>query len=333
MIVIERAILHILDFQSGKTVYSDEPLELTGSIEEFLHKHVEKSLKSQDMRSGTFYDDSLCRQQMQAYLSGEKDFVTLSKELAHTLEEALTHTEDIRSVDVIAAEVRVEDVRKLVIFQCSSQMGFTHQAVSTEQGIRNEIVAQFSIMPGPAQRMEEFAFIDLNDLSVSYVGRKYKLDGSTVFIFPEILLECKKAPSPKEAIKNISKTAQKVAESFGQDPVATEAAVKNYIAEKAQETEVLDPVEAGKEIFRDQPSMQESYESYLQESGVTEPVHVDPEVTVKRMERHKLKTDTGIELSIPTNYFDNTEFIEFHNHEDGTLSIMLKHISNIRNYS
>ena len=331
MIVVEQAILHILDFQSGKTVYSDELLELTDSIETFLHKHIEKSLKSQDAHAGEFYEDSLCKQQVQEYLSDAKDFISISKEFAHTLEEALVHTEEMRSVDVIVADIRVEEVRKLAIFQCTSQMGYTHQAVSTEQGTRNEIVAQFAMMPGLAQRMEEFAFIDLENMAISFVGKKYKLDGSPVYIFPEVLLECRKASSPKETIKNISKTAQKVAETFGQDAVATEAAVKSYIAEKAQETELLDPVEAGREIFRDQPSMQASYEEHLQETGVTEPVRVDPEMTVKRMERHRLKTDTGIELTIPTDYFDNTEFIEFHNNEDGTLSIMLKHISNITN--
>ena len=331
MIVVEQAILHILDFQSGKTIYSDELLELTDSIETFLHKHIEKSMKSQDARLGAFYDDSLCKQQVQEYLAGTKDFIGISKEFAHTLEEALVHTEEMRSVDVIVADIRVEEERKLAIFQCTSQMGYAHLAVSTEQGTRNEIVTQFAIMPSPAQRIEEFAFIDLGNLSISYVGKKYKMDGSIVFIFPEVLLECQKAPSPKEAIKSISKTAQKVAESFGQDAVATEAAVKSYIAERAQETEILDPVEAGKEIFKDQPSMQASYEGYLQETGITEPVRVDPEVTVKRMERHRLKTDTGIELTIPTDYFDNTEFIEFQNNDDGTLSIMLKHISNITN--
>lgn len=64
---------------------------------------------------------------------------------------------------------------------------------------------------------------------------------------------------------------------------------------------------------------------------MAEPVRVDQEVTAKKMSKHRLRTDTGIDLSIPTDYFDNTEFLEFYNHEDGTLSIMLKQISNITN--
>lgn len=77
--------------------------------------------------------------------------------------------------------------------------------------------------------------------------------------------------------------------------------------------------------------MQQELDTAIRDAGITEPVQMDPEATLKKVSRHKLKTDTGIELTIPTDYFDNTEFIEFNNNEDGTLSITLKHISNIVN--
>ena len=48
MVVIDKAILHILDFNSGMTVYSDEELTVQDSIETFLHKHIEKAWGSQD---------------------------------------------------------------------------------------------------------------------------------------------------------------------------------------------------------------------------------------------------------------------------------------------
>ena len=42
-------------------------------------------------------------------------------------------------------------------------------------------------------------------------------------------------------------------------------------------------------------------------------------------------SDEGIELTIPAEYFDNTDFIEFNHAEDGSLYITLKHISSIVN--
>ena len=43
MIIIEKAILHILDFHSGVTVYSDTELPVKDSIETWLLKHIERA--------------------------------------------------------------------------------------------------------------------------------------------------------------------------------------------------------------------------------------------------------------------------------------------------
>ena len=331
MVIIDKAILHILDFNSGMTVYSDEELTVQDSIETFLLKHIEKSWGSQDAKPGTFYDDSHCAQLVKEYLSGEMSFVPFSKELAKKLEDAFVHAEEMASSDVIVADVRIDDRRQIVIFKSSSHIGYTHQVNQTEAGIKNEIINHYSIMPNLSQKMEEFAFIDTESKEISVTAKKYTIDGNSILVFPEILLECSLTPSPKEAIKNLSKTAAKVAEAYGQDKVATEAAVKSYVTENMQNTDELDLVEAGKEIFKENPSMQADFDNAIKEAGFTEPVKMDQEATIKKMCKHKLKTDTGIELTIPSEYFDNTEFMEFHNNEDGTLSIMLKHIGNIVN--
>ena len=331
MVIIDKAILHILDFNSGMTVYSDEELTVQDSIETFLLKHIEKSWGSQDAKPGTFYDDSHCAQLVKEYLSGEMSFVPFSKELAKKLEDAFVHAEEMASSDVIVADVRINDRRQIVIFKSNSHIGYTHQVNQTEAGIKNEIINHYSIMPNLSQKMEEFAFIDTESKEISVTAKKYTIDGNSILVFPEILLECSLTPSPKEAIKNLSKTAAKVAEAYGQDKVATEAAVKSYVTENMQNTDELDLVEAGKEIFKENPSMQADFDNAIKEAGFTEPVKMDQEATIKKMCKHKLKTDTGIELTIPSEYFDNTEFMEFHNNEDGTLSIMLKHIGNIVN--
>lgn len=331
MVIIDKAILHILDFNSGMTVYSDEELTVQDSIETFLLKHIEKSWGSQDAKPGTFYDDSHCAQLIKEYLSGEMSFVPFSKELTKKLEDAFVHAEEMASSDVIVADVRIDDRRQIVIFKSNSHIGYTHQVNQTETGIKNEIINHYSIMPNLSQKMEEFAFIDTESKEISVTAKKYTIDGNSILVFPEILLECSLTPSPKEAIKNLSKTAAKVAEAYGQDKVATEAAVKSYVTENMQNTDELDLVEAGKEIFKENPSMQADFDNAIKEAGFTEPVKMDQEATIKKMCKHKLKTDTGIELTIPSEYFDNTEYMEFHNNEDGTLSIMLKHIGNIVN--
>ena len=77
--------------------------------------------------------------------------------------------------------------------------------------------------------------------------------------------------------------------------------------------------------------MQADYRQEMENAGFREPVVVDKEATLKKMRKHKLSTDTGIELVIPTEFFENTEFVEFYKDADGFMSITLKNIQSIVN--
>ena len=331
-IVINHAVLHILDSNSGLTVYSDEELALEDSIQTFLLKHIEKSWGSQSAKPGQFYEDSVFQQHLQKYQAGELSFIAFSKEIGKTLEQAFTHAEEMASADVIVADVRIDDVPQFVVFKSNSHMGYTHQVQQLEGGgFRNAIINHYAIMPNLTQRMDEFAFINTKTQAISVSAKKYTIDGNTIYVLPEILLECSLAPSPQEAVKKLQKTAQKVAEAYGQDEVAAATAAKSYVAERLEQEDTLDLQAAGQEIFKGSPAMQADFQDAVTDAGFTAPVQVDREATLKKVCKHKLKTDTGIELTIPTDYFDNTEFVEFNNNEDGTLSITLKHISNIIN--
>jgi len=331
-IVINHAILHILDFNSGVTVYSDEELAPEDSIQTFLTKHIEKAWGNQSAKPGTFYDDSMFKQHLAKYQAGELDFVAFSKEIGKTLEQAFTHAEEMASADIIVADVRIDDAPQLVIFKSNCHMGYTHQVTRTENGeIRNEIINHYSIMPSLTQAIDEFALVDLQTSGVTVRAKKYTIDGNSIYVLPEILLECSLAPSPQEAVMGLEKTVRKVAEAYGQDEVAATNAAKQYVATQLEQEDELDLQQAGAAIFKDSPAMQADFKDAVTDAGFTAPVQVDREATLKKVCKHKLRTDTGIELTIPTDYFDNTEFVEFNNNEDGTLSITLKHISNIVN--
>ena len=44
---------------------------------------------------------------------------------------------------------------------------------------------------------------------------------------------------------------------------------------------------------------------------------------------HVIKTDTGIEIRVPSEFVSNADYIEFINQADGTISIQLRNISKL----
>ena len=48
---------------------------------------------------------------------------------------------------------------------------------------------------------------------------------------------------------------------------------------------------------------------------------------------HKIRTDTGIEISFPAEMLKDTEYVQFVNEPNGLISIELKNIGSIENKS
>lgn len=332
LIIIEKAILHILDFAGGEPVLSGQELELEQGTREFLTRHVEKTVGSQDAKRGRFYENSEFSSYLTKYLGDENSFVDFSRQVATAMYQPLSHAEDIECADLFVCQIRVDDTPQLVLFKCTSNHGYVHQVNVAEDGsIITEVMDSHGLLPNLSQRMEEFAYINLDTREVLIRAKRYSIDGNKVFVLPELLLECVQSPSPNETIKEINKAVKKVTEAYCQDQVEAAAAVKSYIAENLPPDGHLDPQEVGMAVFRDNPSMQEDYRQEMETGGFNEPVVVNQEATLKKMRKHRLSTDTGIELVIPTEFFENTEFVEFYKDDEGFMSITLKNIQNITN--
>lgn len=332
MLTIHHAILHILDFNSGVTVYSEQELNVQNmSVMDFLSRHLEKSFHDQGAKSGRFYEHSPCKQQVEGYLAGEITFRDFSIALAQTMHDALSQMDILDSVDLLVCDLSIEGQRLLALLKCNNQVGFTHQIVQTEGGIANEIINHYAILPNLAQKLDEYVFIDAGSLDLSFVDKKRTSNGEDVYTLSDKVLVCSSRVSPKDTLKMVSTITKKVAEKHGHSTVTAVAKAKNCLVEQAETQDHLDPVALGREIFAAAPLLQEEYQREVEKIGLTETVKVDREFVRKKGQTHKIKTDTGIEISFPVDYFQNTEYMEFINNPNGTICIELKNIGKISN--
>ena len=150
-------------------------------------------------------------------------------------------------------------------------------------------------------------------------------------MLPEILLQCTSTISGKEAIKTVSQIAAEVAEKHGANSAVILSKAKNYLLENAETSTSFSPTELGQEVFAGSQAMQQEFESQIIEAQLPKDVKVEKTLAVKTAKNHKIKTDTGIEITFPAEYFENHDFIEFINNPNGTISIEVKNIGRILN--
>ena len=333
MISIEKAILHIFDTETERMISSDKQIDLDSDLQTFIAEHIEKCFKKASGKKGRFQENSIFEKNLQDYLI-DGDFLRFSKTASAIWFDIIRQAENIPSSDVLVCDFRKDDERYLAFLRLESKKAFSHDITTDGSVVRNDIHANISILPNPsATGAEEFAFLSTTDNTIFLSQKKYKIDGNLIFALSEAVLECTLKPSQEETLRVIQKATEKVAEDFGASAIQAAASVKTAIAQDLEGEEDLDPIRTGRAVFARSPDMQEAFQQKMQEAGFTpnERIAVNRESLLKKIVNHKLKTDTGIELIIPSEYFDNTDYIEFNHAEDGSLYITLKHIGSIVN--
>lgn len=332
IITIKRAILHILDGLSGVSVFSDSELDVTDqSVAAFITKHIEKVYDDSGLRTGEFNPTSGFKYHMTEYLNGECDLHTFSLHIAEKMYEAVCSSDKIDSSDLLICDCIISDVPVIAVLKCDNKQGYTHQVVQNDGKIFNEIINHHAILPSTSQKISECAFVNLNDMSVKYKGKKRSIDGESVDLIADVVLEGVFDISAKESFNAVRKIAKTIAQDNGHDSIETEVKLKKYVVDSAVEEHFIEPAEMAKAVFDSSPTMREEFMEKVQNANVPEKVEINEYVSKKATGNIKLTTDIGVELSFPADYYSDGEHINIINNNDGTLSIQINRIGEIKN--
>ena len=332
---INHAILHVLDFTSGVTVFSQAELDLSSKhVRSFVEKHLKKARNDASAKRGTFTDESAFAQELKRYFFGEVGFVELSTEIADFLAGELGSADPAESADVLVADFADDDdesARYLAVLVMTSRLAFMHEVHQGQGRVVNDIARHYAILPSPSQKLSSYAVIAARSLAISYADKKRTVNGQERMVIPEGLLQCETGVSAKEAIDEVARIVEEVAEEYGANTAVALSRAKSYLVEKVEEDESFSPEEVGRAVFEDEPALAERYAAEAAEASLPAEVPVEPAVAERRGRNHRIRTDTGIEITFPSEYCDNRDYIEFVNEPNGLISIELKNIGKITN--
>lgn len=331
---VNHAILHILDFESAVNVMSQCELDLdTRAVRSFVTSHLRRARTSGDNKRGAFAEDSAFAGELKSFFFGERDFIDLSQQIAEFVSGELAKAEKIESTDVFVADFEDDDdVRWFAVMLMNSRMAFMHEVAREGGEVRNDIARHYAILPSPSQKVASFALVRASTMDVYFQDKKRKIAGEDTFLIPDGLLQCETGVSGKEAIDAVTRVVEQVAEEHGANTAVALAKAKAAVAEAVEEDEELPPWDIVDEAFEDEPVMRDAIKASLQEEHLPERVPVErAQVERAAVRNHKIRTDTGIEISFPAGMVDNPDYIEFVNEPNGLISISLRNIGSFEN--
>ena len=329
---IRKVIVHILDSTVGLPVLSDSEIEFGSDFAEFLREHIYRIIAGDDSKDCEFYKEQSELYHMLTEYTDEA-FVELSKETAQLLYGIMNSNIDIPPADLVIVRFKVGEGEFLALLKMNFKTSYTHRTLSGEEGNLNEIIRYKATLPAETQRLSEAAVIDLQTFGVRLIEKKYEVNGEKTNYFSYLFLKCSSHLSPKsklaivtKAVENIQKKNCEEYEQYEQHMRA-----KSIIQEELARSGGFVVEELAEKIFEGEPQMREEFQEKMEKYDmVKEEVLPQNDTTVRKYQTQHLLTDTGIELRIPMEQYKDSQKVEFITEQDGSISVLLKHIGHIQ---
>ena len=324
--ILKAAIVHILDSSVGIPVLSDQSMEVGPDFSDFLKAHIEKITESDDVKHCTFAEGSEVKELLQNCTPD--NFVETSKQLAERLYDIMNANIDIPAADVAMTVFGCKGKDYLAFLKMNYKTSYTHQTRETDGGNSNEIILQRALLPGQGQRLSEAFVLDLSDGSLILAEKKYEVNGEKCFYFSELFLECHAPLSQKSKLDIVTRAVDQVAKKYyGDEDAQKKMKIKDIICNELEEQGEIKVSELREKVFPGSPEMLEELDEKLDRYNLSyETVAPKNEQTIKKFQKQKLYTDTGIEITIPMEEYRNPDHVEFITNMDGTISVLIKNI-------
>ena len=226
----------------------------------------------------------------------------------------------------MSVTLTIDGKKMLGIVKLNYKEGFTHFVDYNNSSTSNRIIKHKVIFSTEGQKTDEGVMIDLVSHKLMITEKEYLIDGDKINYFSEIFLKCKPEISKNEAVKIVNKVAKEINKKYFDSDFTKDVVVKEAIHDEIQETSKINICTIAQKAFGGNKEIQEEYIEEVKKAGVKEEITFAGEEPEKKFSKHKIKTENGIELSVPTDIYKDKNAIEFINNPDGTISILITNV-------
>lgn len=332
---INEAILHILDNNSDEPILNEYTLDLDEDIYRFLLRHIDKSLKDEELRYAVFKDErNIVKEVSQEYLNGQENIINTSKEIARQMFTLMKSNGNIPSCDLVVVSISTEYGPILGMFKMDYIKNFTHSVDFVDDKVGIKILPEFTGLPSGSQKVQKCAFIkpirpeqgyNLMVIDKQNKGNDKSEYGSSYFI--NKYLGCSIIENERDMTKGLIKAAEEWTRKNYAENADKAEIVRSAVKNTVKSEESIDIKELSGNIF-DIPEERDSFNEYINSQGIKEKVDIDREWVDKRLKRVRLKIDNDIDLYIKHEVYSDKARFEIQRVGDGSINIILKHVKN-----
>lgn len=331
MIRLEKFIMHIIDPTIGAPVISEGEHPEDGPIYEFIETHIEKAFLDISIKELDRIGNEKLSTMLEDYKKEGLDFLKLSEDMAENLY-SLFATAELDGFDLVCAKFTRHKVSYLGLFLFQYKTSYIHSIDYLEDKSINKIIKQKTSLATENQKLDEFVIFNLDEDEIILKEKKYNIDGDRDFILSNYFLKVDQPFSSKDKVDIVNKTNKKIVKDFYNDDVNKLAEINSILVDSVDESGTINIDSVSNKAFTNNYEVQAAYIEEVEKKGLYDRnIEVDEGLSKRLPKFQKILLDDGIEIKIPIEFLNDKNKVEFVSNENGSISIILKNLKDIKN--
>lgn len=328
-VIIRNAILHILDTGLAAPVLSDFLMDVSMDASDLFRGQIYHLAVDDDVKDCRF-DEENSEFFKALYGFSENDLTAFSRAASEELFRLMQENAAIPDGDLFFVTCQIEGTMYLAILKMGYRAAFVHNTAPQENGQYNSVIRHAGTLPGVGAKPSEAVLINLYDYSLRVAEKKYEIDGKKQNYLSTMLLGCKSRLSQKAKMDIVTKAVEKLNEEYFEDNFEKELEAKSVLQSEIASQGAISLETLPEKIYPDHPQAREKLDEALAQYNLTtEEIRPKKAATTKKLEKQFLVTDTGIEINIPMEQYQDAGSVEFISNPDGTISVLIKNITHL----
>ncbi len=322
-LIINKLILHMLDFEHGEIHYSDELTNITDTNTDYFHTKLEKAYLATNRKKvvvGSLHDMMLRGDKM---IESDEEFIAQSKDIAQKLYSLGRAIEDMPNSNVIFAECFIDGVRYILILK----LNYRHIPMTViEEGLVR--ITRRQVMPLKGSPVDEAILIDMDEKEMSLIEKKYTIDGKMDFYLNAQWIKGEESLTDKQKFSSMKRVITKLDDIYNVNEGKALPLMKQELFTKCENNETIKPLEVVRKVLEKDYQAQEESEIMMKDLGIDENAEMSA-LAFGNVATCKLVLDNDIEVVVPVTEYLAGNVIEKVIQADGKTQIVIKDISEI----
>lgn len=322
-IVINKILMHMLDFEHRKIYHSTDFVDMNETSIDYYRKKVEKALNSPSLKEltvGSLHEMMLRSEKM---IESQEEFIKQAHEMTDKLFALGSVIEEMPNSNVLFVDCYKNGERYVGALKLNYR--YIPMSVIDENNIR---ITKKQVLPTMGSPIDEAIIVNVDAKKLFLIEKKYNIDGKLDFYLNAQWIKGEEKLTDKQKISTMKKVVRKMDDIYNVNDGKALPLMKHEIQEKIDTNQPVKPLEIVKKVLEKDGQAQEESEIMMKDLGIGEEDQIES-LSLTAMDKCKLVLDDEIEISLPIEEYLSGDKVEKVKQEDGTYSILLKDVSEV----